>query len=408
MSIRLYDAQKDKEAVRRIWREVGWLEKEKEECMDLMLEPSRGWVADIEGEPECFVMTTPATMRYIDQDLPLSACTGVTTSRIARRQGLARRLAAQSIAADAVDGALVAGLSMFEQGYYNQLGYGTGSYEHWIAFDPARLSVKKKPRVPRRLKLEQFEAIHAARAARRRGHGAGTLPVQCTKADMIWADNGFGLGYFDGPQGELTHCFWGGAKEIESGPYEVTFLAYQTAEQFLELMAVIRSLGDQVHLVRMREPQDIQLQDLIVQPFKHRRITQKSPFEAVNRASAYFQARICDLPGCLAHTHLRGGPLRFNLALSDPIAAYLDESAPWRGVGGEYVVTLGASSGAERGTDPALPTLTASVGAFTRLWLGVRPASGLAVTDDLAGPPALLDELDWLLRLPDLHPDWEF
>jgi len=60
------------------------------------------------------------------------------------------------------------------------------------------------------------------------------------------------------------------------------------------------------------------------------------------------------------------------------------------------------------GRDPGLSTLTASVNAFTRLWLGVRPARGLAVTDELSGPPALLEELDWLLRLPDPKPDWDY
>jgi hypothetical protein len=48
------------------------------------------------------------------------------------------------------------------------------------------------------------------------------------------------------------------------------------------------------------------------------------------------------------------------------------------------------------------------VGAFTRLWLGVRPASGLAITDDLCAPPALLDQLDRVLRLPEPKPDWDF
>ena len=45
-------------------------------------------------------------------------------------------------------------------------------------------------------------------------------------------------------------------------------MAYQTGEQFLELMALLRSLGDQVRLVRMNEPPGIQLQDLMIQPFK--------------------------------------------------------------------------------------------------------------------------------------------
>jgi len=65
-----------------------------------------------------------------------------------------------------------------------------------------------------------------------------------------------------------------------------------------------------------------------------------------------------------------------------------------------------AKDKAAAGTDPALPTLTASVGAFTRLWLGVRPASGLAVTDDLTGPDDLLAGLDDAFHLPDPKPSW--
>ena len=77
-------------------------------------------------------------------------------------------------------------------------------------------------------------------------------------------------------------------------------------------------------------------------------------------------------------------------------------------MGGEYVVSLGGSCGAERGRDSALATLEATVGAFTRLWLGVRPASGLAITDVLSGPRELLTDLDHVLRLPEPHPDWDF
>ena len=91
-----------------------------------------------------------------------------------------------------------------------------------------------------------------------------------------------------------------------------------------------------------------------------------------------------------------------------PIEQYLPDDASWRGTGGDYVVTLGAACGAERGTDAGLPTLTATVNAFTRLWLGVGPPMGLAFTDDLDGPRDLLEQLDHVLRLPAPHPDWDF
>ncbi|MCK5380351.1 MAG: hypothetical protein KAJ81_02705, partial [Candidatus Latescibacteria bacterium] len=167
-------------------------------------------------------------------------------------------------------------------------------------------------------------------------------------------------------------------------------------------------LGDQVRLVNMREPQGIQLQDMLDCPFKQRQVSEKSKFESRMHASAYWQMRINDLPGCMARTHLPGDTVRFNLKLSDPIGRFLDEEAPWRGIAGEYVVALGPSSNAEAGMDAALPTLTASVGAFTRMWLGVRPATGLTVTDALSGPRELLKQLDGNLRLPDPKPDWDF
>jgi hypothetical protein len=48
------------------------------------------------------------------------------------------------------------------------------------------------------------------------------------------------------------------------------------------------------------------------------------------------------------------------------------------------------------------------VGAFTRMWLGVCPATRLAVTDNLRGPQGLLDDLDRILCIPEPHPDWDF
>ena len=42
------------------------------------------------------------------------------------------------------------------------------------------------------------------------------------------------------------------------------------------------------------------------------------------------------------------------------------------------------------------------------LRLGVRPASGLAITDEISGPPALLEELNWALHLPECKTDWDF
>jgi hypothetical protein len=229
-----------------------------------------------------------------------------------------------------------------------------------------------------------------------------------TRTETAFGKNGFGLGYCDGPEGALSHYLWLTADNLESGPYQVGWTVFQTLAQFRELMSLLRSFEDQVRLIGLREPPGIQFQDLLFRPFRTRAITKRSAFENDCHAWAYWQTRILDLAGCLAHTHLPGPSLRFNLVLRDPIAELLEENAPWRGIGGEYVVVAGEESSAAPGQDPGLPTLAASVNAFSRLWFGVRPATGLAYTDELAGPDDLLQQLDSTFRLPQPKPDWDF
>jgi hypothetical protein len=410
VEFRKYDSSKDKDAAVRTWREVGWVEdgEKQTELVAQFLDVGRTLVAEVNGEAESLAASAPGTVRYLDERLPFAAVTAVTTSRVARKQGLAKRLTARLIAADALDGALVSGLGIFEQGFYNLLGYGSGGYEHWLHFDPAQLRIDYRHRVPRRVTVEDAEAVHASRLARKKGHGAvNLLPVELTEVEMKLAKEGFGLGYFDGPKGELTHHLWFNGSG-EQGPYSVWWYSYQTGEQLLELLSLMQSLGDQVRLLRMREPRDVQLQDFLEQPFRFRQLTQKAKYENRMKATAYWQVRMCDLQGCLERTHLATGPLRFNLRLSDPVERYLPEDAGWRGTSGEYVVTLGPESGAESGRDASLPTLHSSVNAFTRLWLGALPATGLAISADLRGPEGFLRELDELLRLPTPKLDWDF
>ena len=410
MIFRLYDEKKDKKAVHRIWHEVGWIGSDKKEnkAMDIMLSTSRPVVAELNGEAECLVITTPGTIRYLKEDLPLCAVTGVTTSRISRKQGFAGRLTAQALSDAAANGALVAGLGIFDQGFYNLLGFGNGAYEHWISFDPSTLKVDVQPRVPQRFGLGDWKALHTSRLQRLMKHGNCSLtPPEITRSEMMWTQKGFGLGYYDGPDGTLSHHIWCKARE-EHGPYTVNWFSYQSYDQLMELLALIKQWGDQVHLVNMDEPSGLQMQDLINQPFRHRNISRQSKYENKMTALAYWQIRMLDIQGCLAHTHLHSGDLIFNLKLDDPIASYLDEDAEWKGLSGDYIISLGKTSSAQRGINDALPTLTASVGAFTRLWMGILPATSLSLTDDLSGPIELLENLDWLLRLPIPHFGWDY
>ena len=365
-------------------------------------------MADLDGQAECLVTSVPGTIRYLSDELRLSAITGVTTSRVARKQGLAKRLTAESIAADVADGAQVCALSMFEQGFYNRLGFGTGGYEHTIRFDPADLDIDSVFRPPRRLSLDDAEIVHEAMLNRKRGHGGcNLLPIEITRGSLGWDKKEFGLGYADGPDGALSHFFWIYGSS-ESGPYHIKLIAYRTFGQLMELLALLKSLGDQIRLVSLVEPFEIQLQDMVKHPFRGRTVTARTEYEQHLRANAYWQMRICDLRGCLEKTRTTGASVSFSLVLTDPIEESLDVDLPWRGIAGEYVVTLGPESRVETGSDQSLPTMTASVGAFTRLWLGVRPATGLAVTDDLSAPEHLLCQLDDALVMSPARVGWDF
>ena len=410
MTLRLYNEKTDKKAVQRIWRECGWLGKDKNElkAMNLFISTSKPWVAELNGEAECFVITTQGTIRHLQDDLPLCAVTSVTTSRVARKLGFAGRLTARALAEAAGEGAMVAGLGIFDQGFYNKLGFGNGVYQHWISFDPASLNITQQPRVPRRLTVKDWEIMHTCRLNRLKRHGSSNLlPAEVTRSEMMWTEKGFGLGYFDGLEDTLSHYIWCRARD-EHGPYTIHWIVYQSYDQLLELLALIKQWGDQVRMVSMDEPAGVQIQDLLDQPFRHRMISKGSKYENRMSAEAYWQLRMLDLQGCIQHTHLRSGAISFNLKFNDPIGKYLETESKWQGLSGDYVISLGETSKAEPGMDPALPTLTASVGAFTRMWMGILPATSLSLTDELAGSPELLEELDWILRFPKPSIDWDY
>ena len=68
----------------------------------------------------------------------------VTTSRIARGLSLAQKLTARQLVKGQQAGASVATLGMFDQGFYNKVGFGTGAYVNEFAFDPGSLDVSLK------------------------------------------------------------------------------------------------------------------------------------------------------------------------------------------------------------------------------------------------------------------------
>ncbi len=418
ITYRPLDLARDMGACVRIWRECGWLENPEKDgkTLEVFLSEMQGYVGELRGEAECLATTCPGTIQYLDADLPMSVVSCVTTSRIARKQGMGGRLTAQVVADAASDGAAVSCLGAFEIGYYDKLGFGMGSYEHWVDFDPADLQIQSsdgcpaKCRVPARLTTDDGAAMHRNRLRRLKHHGAVNVDTSgVTRADSSWGGSGFGLGYFDASGEELTHHIWfGGDEQKENGPYRVSWMAYETIDQLRELLAVIKSLDDQVHLIKMFEPVGLQIRSMLRSPVRTMNVRRGADFATSFRLIPWWQARILDVPQCFAACKLRGDieGVCFNLSVSDPIEKYLPNDTKWRGVGGEYIISLGSESSAELGCDDGLPTIKTNVNSLTRLWLGVESANMLSVSDAFSGPGKLLDAIDRVLTVPQPRLDW--
>ncbi len=328
------------------------------------------------------VQWAPGTIRYEATDLPMCAITAVTTSHIGRKQGFASKMTTRALEQGVADGCAVGALGMFEQGFYDLLGFGTAAYDHQLSFDPASLMVDHVPyRPPTRITMDQWPEMHQALAGRMVSHGSVVVaPPGLVEAEVRFVDSPFALGYRDS-EGVLTHFVYGQLKG-EYGPWKIGAIAYQNTEQLLELLRLLRELSDQFRSVKMVEPVHIQLQAMLRNPIREASRSERSEHESVNRSIAWWQLRMLDVEACVAARHWVGEPVRFNLTLTDPLEDRL--KGAWRGVAGDYTVVVGPESHASRGHTPGLPMMSAGVGSFTRLWFGVRPPSTIAVSDAIS------------------------
>ena len=241
-----------------------------------------------------------------------------------------------------------------------------------------------------------------------RAHGSvQVFPPELTHADLGLTDNPYGFGYRD-DSGELTHFIRGDMKDGH-GPFRINAIAYQDRKQLLELLALIKNLSDQIYVAVLMEPFHLQLQDLLVEPFKGMNTTNGSKYVEINRAEAFWQLRINDLIACLSNTHLPNrSTLSFNLVLTDPISQFLDTEQSWRGISGEYTIHLDENCEAQAGHGKGLPQLEASVGGFSRLWLGCASANAIAIAGEISATQTLLDSLEKTLCLPLPKTGWDF
>jgi predicted acetyltransferase len=403
MIIESYRPEAHLDGCRRIWKEVGWLPGTPGGlvCMERFFLDNPCVVAEQDGQAEAQAVSVTGTLRHMESRLPLLVVASVTVGRTGRKRGLGTALTAEATARGADEGCAVAALGFFEQGYYNRLGYGNGPYNRIATFRPSDLSHELPyPARPCRIGADNLDEVYGNLCVRMRCHGQAILSRSFYQAELDWDDKVFGLGCKNGA-GELTHHVWFNDVAGDHGPYRVGWMSYPDTGGLLELLGLIRSLEDQVDLIVTEEPPHIQIQDLLRHPIRNSRITAAGRDRAGIRSLCYTQLRILDPAAAMELTSIPWGEAAFNLTLTDPITGFLQDRKGWTGCAGDYTVKLGSRCSAVRGHARGLPMMTAGIGAFSRLWLGVRKPSVLAVTDDLNAPEELLRKLDDLLPLPE-------
>ena len=407
MIYRKYNPKKDKDALYRISKEICW----PTEGIETFVDEGRNIVVEVNGEIEAFASSSLGKMQYLnggdDKDkIPFSNIGTVATSLIMRKQGIAGKITALKIAEDVEDGAAICALDMFDQGYYDKLGFGTGSYTNYITFPLKALKITGKPKIPTRLTKKDWKVVNESMHNRLSYHG-----TFCASPDLIKGSmeiSGIGYGYFD-ENNNLTHHIWINDKKLDAGKASIKWMTYQNYDQFFELLRLLKSFQEQITTVYMRELPNINIQDLLETPFHYQALSENTPHEFKTLSEASWQMRICDIKKVLSLTKLNFGNIKFNLKLKDPIEKYLvDEDVKWKGISGNYIVELGENSSAVDGNDAKLETMEASVGAFSRMWLGVKSATSLSLTDDLKASEELIKTLDKVLCLPLPYPNHPF
>ena len=169
----------------------------------------------------------------------------------------------------------MATLGMFEQGFYDRVGFGSGPYLHEVVVDPGTLAVGHVPyRQPLRLSTPRLRRVPPAppatppapwwrhhRTARSDARRAPLARQAAVRPRLS-------------QRGRSTHPrVPRDPRTANTGPYHVRYLAYEQADQLLELLRLLRELSDQVHSVKLIEPAGVQLQDLINAPLSHNRKT---------------------------------------------------------------------------------------------------------------------------------------
>ena len=165
--VAVYDEDLHRAGAQLVWHDCGWSDKVDEcELLDTFFKLGPSWVGIRDETVQSIVHTAAATIRYQETDIPLQAVTGVTTALQARRGGLAAKTLGHAMAAGVANGAIVSALGIFDQGYYDRLGYGSLDIMRFIRFDPKDIRGAAIHRSPHRFSESDIEDIHNARSRR--------------------------------------------------------------------------------------------------------------------------------------------------------------------------------------------------------------------------------------------------
>ena len=107
MTIRPLELKQDFAAVRRIWEEIGWIDRNDDDDAKYLrkfLKGSRTLAAELAGALECTVSSGDGTILHQQAELSMAVIAAVTTSTVARKQGLASQLTARVVAQEAESG----------------------------------------------------------------------------------------------------------------------------------------------------------------------------------------------------------------------------------------------------------------------------------------------------------------
>ncbi len=413
-----FEYDRDMDDILRVWTETGWFDGEDrpERFIKQFFEANdgRSVVARLNGHTESVVHRSLGSMHYDDTQVSLGGVTAVTTSRIARRLRMASRLTARTVAHLGDEGVAVAALGMFEQGFYDRVGFAAGSYENRVQVYPGDLDIPVPYRTPERLDLDDdLEEIHAAIVDRMPWHGGIAVGGErLSQAGAQIDDQPTLFGYRT--DGTLSHFLMLEMKG-ENGPDRVLGMAYQTKYQCLELLRLIQEWGDQVDSIRFVEPVWLKAQEFMRQPGREYRRTKGTAHEMHIDADAWWQARIVDLDACVRAMRPAGREFSIAVEVDDPIQDHLVDSGyagSWQPLSGLWRLTFGPNAGAERlAPDTANDTpadLVTTVNALTQWWLGVTSADTLAVVGAFEAKPDVIDQLDDLTaHLPTPQLGWD-